>query len=257
MSQQESDLPRFIQIIGRYRALIGLMAVLGLLAGAAFAALNPAGSSTSEADVLFSAPQCPDGGICGGSWFSPGYLNAAVLQASPSGVQIKMITGNVVSVSAVGGTAAQAEAAANAAVRSYVALAGSLSYLGEHPSVIVLAPVTTQTAPKPSKGLFDDALLGALFGVLAGIIAALAGSRSTIEPVTLPKGLGISVGARAESTTVGRAGVENASRGTAETGRETGYAPAGVSLHQLAMEHLERSAASDGPLDGREAEPAS
>ena len=36
MNQQASDLPRSVQIIGRYRSLIGLVALLGALVGVVF-----------------------------------------------------------------------------------------------------------------------------------------------------------------------------------------------------------------------------
>ena len=41
MSQQALDLPRAVQTVRRYRILVGIMAVLGLLVGAAYATLNP------------------------------------------------------------------------------------------------------------------------------------------------------------------------------------------------------------------------
>ena len=52
MNQQAADMPKFVQILGRYKALIGIMALLGLLAGAVFATLNPP-VFTSQAVVIF------------------------------------------------------------------------------------------------------------------------------------------------------------------------------------------------------------
>ncbi|HJY00132.1 MAG TPA: hypothetical protein VJ351_04880, partial [Streptosporangiaceae bacterium] len=71
MNQQAPDLPRFVQIIGRYRSLIGLVALLGALVGVLFAAINPPASS-SQTLVVFTAT-CPGGGICGGPAFSPAF----------------------------------------------------------------------------------------------------------------------------------------------------------------------------------------
>ena len=48
MNQQASDLPWPVQMIGRYRSLIGLVALLGALAGIVFAALEPAGVSPAR-----------------------------------------------------------------------------------------------------------------------------------------------------------------------------------------------------------------
>jgi hypothetical protein len=228
MRQQASDLPRSVQIIGRYRTLVGMMAVLGLLAGAVFATLNPSGS-TSQALVVFRAPQCPAGAICGGPVFSPGYILARMLKTFPSGVQVKPVTGTVLAVSATAGTAAQAKARADAAVRSYLAYAGSLDYLGQQPSARILVPATAAAGTAPPKQVFGDALLGAVAGALAGIIAALAGSRATIDPVTLP----------------GEPGAAGPSGGA---GQDGGY-PTGISLMQLAREYAERRAASESPPD--------
>ncbi len=61
MSQQASDLPRSVQIIGRYRGLIGLVALLGALVGVVFAALNPP-ASTSQTLVVFHGADVPGRG---------------------------------------------------------------------------------------------------------------------------------------------------------------------------------------------------
>src|SRR5580700_8132269 len=73
MNQQPPDLPRSVQIIGRYRSLIGVVALLGALVGVLLAALNPPASS-SQTLVVFTAPTCPAGGICGGPAFSPAFI---------------------------------------------------------------------------------------------------------------------------------------------------------------------------------------
>jgi hypothetical protein len=39
--------------------------------------------------------------------------------------------------------------------------------------------------------LLGDGLLGAVLGLLIGIIAALAGGRTSIDPVALPRGRGV------------------------------------------------------------------
>ena len=232
MSQQTSDLPRFVQIIGRYSILIGLLALLGGFAGAVFAALHPPGT-TSKALVAFAAPSCPaQGAICGGPMFSPKYIQAAVLEEFPNGVQIELVTGSVMSVSATAGTMAQAEAKAHAAV----AYMGSLNYLGEQPAARVLEPATAAAGTTPPKQVFGDALLGALFGALVGVIAALASSRSTIEPVALPQG----------------PGVGGSYWGA---GQENGPAPTEIPLRQLAQDYMARRAAGDSPPGWSEAEP--
>ena len=55
MNQQASDLPWPVQMIGRYRSLIGLVALLGALAGIVFAALEPAGVHQPDAGRVYGA----------------------------------------------------------------------------------------------------------------------------------------------------------------------------------------------------------
>jgi hypothetical protein len=187
------DLPRFVQILGRYRALIGIMALLGLLGGAVFAALNPP-TFTSQALVIFPASSCPAGAICGGPMFEPArsaYIGAKLLQSLPSGVQLEPMEANGLLVSTTAGTAAQAEAATNAAARTYLAYADSMSYPGEQVSAQVFEPATRATGTAPLIRLRDDLLLGAVLGALLGIIAALAGSGATIDTLTAPPGYDI------------------------------------------------------------------
>jgi hypothetical protein len=189
MSQQAPDLPRSVEIIGRYRALIGFVALLGAFAGLVIGALNPP-ASTGRALVLFTAPVCPAGAICGGPAFSPAYFQAMVLKEFPSGVQVKPEAGDVLSISAATRPAARAEALADAAAYSYIADTGSVSYMGEHATARILQPATTATGTAPLKQLADDALLGAALGALLGIVAALAGAQTVIDPPALPRDAG-------------------------------------------------------------------
>jgi hypothetical protein len=219
MNQQASDLPRSVQILGRFRILIGFLAGLGLLAGAVFGALNPL-ASNSKALLTFAAPSCPQGAICGGPMFSPGYVQVQLAKTFPAGVQIKVMNGNVVSVTVTGMNAVADQTLANAAAKVYIADTGSLSYMGEHPSAKLFQPATTASAPVSPKRVIDDALLGALSGLLVGVIAALAGGQTIIDPVTLPRGPGVG----------GEGG------GASGAGQETGF-----SLQDLAADYARRS----------------
>jgi hypothetical protein len=230
MSQQASELPRSVQIIARYRGLIGLAALLGALVGVVLAALNPPASS-SQTLVVFEAPACPAGAICGWPMFSPAFIEAMLLKQFPSGVQVKPVTGDVVSISVAAGTAARAEAIAHAAARSYIVDAGALPYLGELASAQILQPATSTAAATPLKQVAGDALLGAVFGALLGIIAALAGSQTIIDSPALPRGLDVGAGDRA-------------------AGQPTRYATTHLSLQELAREDAQRRAAAYSPLDG-------
>jgi hypothetical protein len=192
MNQPAPDFPRFVQMIDRYRALVGILAALGLLAGAVFAALNPP-VFTSQALVLFT-PSCPAGAICGGPSFVSDDIGSRVLPPLPSGVQVKPLAGNVLSVSATAGTAAQAEATANAAAHSYLVYFDALIYSNGQTSVPVLHPATGATGTTALMRLRDDALLGAVLGALLGVIAALAGSGATIDTPAAPPGFDVGAG---------------------------------------------------------------
>jgi hypothetical protein len=226
MSQQASDLPRSVQIIGRYRTLIGLVALLGAFVGIVLAALNPPASS-SQALVVFTAPTCPAGAICGGPMFSPAFVQAMLLKQFPNGVQVKPVGGDVVSISVTAGTTAQAEAIADTAAAD----AGSLSYMGEYASVQLLRPATSAAATTPFKQVAGDALLGAVLGALAGIIAALAASQTIIDSPALSRGLDIGAG-------------------DGGAGQPTRYATNGLTLRQLARESALRTIPPDRPFDG-------
>lgn len=230
MNQQAPDLPRSVRIIGRYRGLIGLVALLGALVGVVFAALNPP-ASTSQTLVVFEAPTCPAGGICGGPMFSPAFIEAMLLKQFPSGVQVKPVTGDVVSISVAAGTAARAEAIGDAVAHSYIADVGSVSYMGEYASVRILQPATGATVTTPFKQVAGYALFGAVLGALLGIIAALAGSQTIIDSPALPRELDVGAGDRG-------------------AGQQTRYATNGLTLRQLAREYAERTAAPDSPIDG-------
>jgi hypothetical protein len=195
MNQQASDVPKFVQILGRYRALIGVMAALGLLAGALFAALNPP-VFTSTALVVFPAMSCPAGAICGGPAFAPNqpaYIGSRLPQSQslPTGVQVKPVAANGLWLIATAGTAARAEAEASAAAHSYYAYAESMSYPGEQATAQILEPATRAAGTPPWIRLRDDLLLGALLGALLGVIAALGGSGATIDPPRTPRGYDI------------------------------------------------------------------
>jgi hypothetical protein len=234
MSQPAADLPRFVQIIGRYRALVGTLAALGVLAGAIFAALNPP-VFTSQALVLMAAP-CPNGAICGGPAFSPYYRGPRLLQSLPRDVQIQALPGNVLSVTATAGTPAQAEATASAAACGYLSYADSLSYPGGQASARILEPAAGATGTPPLVRLLGDALLGAVFGALLGVIAALGGSGATIDTMGAPPGYDVGEGAE-------------------RAGQETGYAPAGLSLEQMGLAYVRQRAALGGAPDKSEPGP--
>jgi len=232
MNQQAADMPKFVQILGRYKALIGIMALLGLLAGAVFATLNPP-VFTSQATVIFPAWSCPAGAICGGPLFDPNqpaFIGSRLPQPLPTGVQVKPFAANGLWVMATAGSAAQAQSKAAAAAHSYYAYAESMSYPGEQATAQILEPATQATGTPAWVRLRDDLLLGALFGALLGVIVALGAGSATIDGPTVPRGYDIG-------------GDGN------QAGQETRYVSARVPRQQTALEYTSGRAARPGATD--------
>ena len=197
MSQQGLDLSRSVQIVRRHRILLGVMVVIGLLAGCAYAVLFPAKLTATALVVLPGAPQSTATGAGTGT-AGDGYVatqeviassNAVLSAALPNvrpvmsltqlrdNVQIGSPTTYIVSVNALGRTAADAETTANAVAKSYIAyLNGADSPIG-HVSASLLESATSATGRGPLEVLIVSGVIGALGGAVIGVIAALAISR--------------------------------------------------------------------------------
>jgi capsular polysaccharide biosynthesis protein len=185
MSQQQLDLRRSLQIVRRHWILVGAVAVLGLLAGVGFTMLNPP-MLTSQALVVLS-PSITDTRtqvvIASSDPVLTGALHSIGPVVSPDGlrsrIQVKSLAYNIISISAQGKTAAQAQATANAVAGSYVDYLGSGRLPGRAVQARVLEPATQGATGTPLPiHLLVTAGLGALLGLLIGVIAALAISRS-------------------------------------------------------------------------------
>ena len=91
----------------------------------------------------------------------------------------KSLTPYVLSVSARAGTAAQAEATANAVAESYIGYAGSAGSPAGHVPAVILQPATSANGAARLMRLLAGVMLGVAAGVLTGVIAALADRRLT------------------------------------------------------------------------------
>jgi capsular polysaccharide biosynthesis protein len=99
------------------------------------------------------------------------------LPALRSDIQVKSLTSQIISISAHGATAAQAERTAQAVADSYVAYVDADITPG-HPGVQVLDPAWGVSGmPLPAR-LLVPGELGALLGALIGAIAAMVFRRS-------------------------------------------------------------------------------
>jgi len=184
MSEQALDLRRSVQIVRRHKILVGSFAVLGLLAGAGYAVLRPPMVTSSAIVALPSSNH--DGAtqvVIAGS--NPvlrdavGNIHPAVsLQTLRSLVQVKSLTSNLLSISAQGKTAVQAERTANAVANSYVAFVKTSGSAAGTVRARLLEPATNASGTSLRRHMLVTGGLGLLAGVLIGVTAALAISRS-------------------------------------------------------------------------------
>ena len=148
MSQQALDLRRSVQIVRRHKVLVGVMVALGLLAGGAYAALNPPMLTSTALVLLPQSAQAAQGAAADRQRRTDPYtatqeviagsnqvLSAALPDVRPamslaelrSEVQVGSLTPYIISISAKGKVAADAEATANAVANSYICYISSAS----------------------------------------------------------------------------------------------------------------------------------
>jgi capsular polysaccharide biosynthesis protein len=180
MSGQALDLRGSAQIVRRYRALVGTVALLGLLLGAGYAVLKPPMKSANALVVLpVSNREIATQVVVARS--EP-VLSGALASISPktsvadlrNAVLTKSLTGNLVSITATGSTATAAESAANGVADSFISyLSSGVSAVG-HVQAKLVAPANTATGSSLSIRLALMAVIGAITGAVLGAIAALA-----------------------------------------------------------------------------------
>jgi hypothetical protein len=190
MSQSAPDLHRAPRSGRRYAILIGIAVLAGLIAGPAAAASSPA-TFTSTALIAVQLP-----GGChrstaaiqdSGPLLAGASLKEAVANVtSPGQVRVENVTPSLVSVSATAGTAAQAEAAANAAADNYLHSADAAADPADaaadpagQAAAQMLQLATSATGTAGLTRLLDGAGLGLLSGLLVGVAAVLVGRRSS------------------------------------------------------------------------------
>jgi len=171
----------------RHKILLGVFVLLGLLAGAGYAVLKPP-MLTSTALVVLppSTHNMRTQVVIAGS--DPVLVQAlrSIHPAVPlptlrHRTQAKNLSPTIISVTAQGKTAAEAEGAANAVATSYVAYVSN----NQSPAGSVQARVLESATSTTSRSLIGNLLLiggiGALAGLLIGVIVALAVSRGDLS----------------------------------------------------------------------------
>jgi capsular polysaccharide biosynthesis protein len=197
MSQQALDLRRSTQLLRRRKVLVGIVMILGLLAGGAYAELTPPGLASTALIALPQSPvtAAPAGTTTGTDPFTatqeviatsypvlvnalPDVRPAMSLSQLRHDVQTGSPAPGILSITANGKTAADAEATANAVADNYVAYVRSPKSPVGHVAAQSLESATSASGPSPIKRTVIFALLGVLAGALIGAIAALAVGRS-------------------------------------------------------------------------------
>jgi capsular polysaccharide biosynthesis protein len=196
MSQQALDLRGSVQIVRRHKLLVGIVVALGILGGTAYAVLEPP-MLTSTALVAFPQPAATQPAatttgtdpytstqkvIAGTYPVLAGALTdvrpAMSLEQLRHDVQIGSPAADIISISATGKTAADAEATANAVALSYIAYVSSAKSPVGHLSAQLLSSATVASGQSPMERRVIYALLGALVGALIGATVALAAKRN-------------------------------------------------------------------------------
>jgi capsular polysaccharide biosynthesis protein len=200
MSQQALDLRRSIKIVRRHRWIFWSVVVIGLLVGAFYAVLRPPMLTSTALVVLPEAPVLSDQAAASGAGqgttayvdtqavvaSSTPVLSAALPHVSPimslqtlrNRTHAGTLTDAILSISASGATAVEAETTANAVASSYVSFVTSKHSPVSDVHAKILQAASTATGFKLPEQVVLDGLLGALGGAIAGFIAALAIGRN-------------------------------------------------------------------------------
>jgi capsular polysaccharide biosynthesis protein len=196
MSQQGVDLRRSVQILWRHKILVGVVVVLGILAGAAYAKVYPP-KLTSTALVVLPQNSQSAAAAANGQIDSYTATQEVIASSTPvlqgalphiqppvslaelrGEIQVGSLTSYVISISALGTVAADAEATANAVANSYIGYIGSKSSPVGHTTAKLLAPASSAVGLAPLEALIIDGAIGAISGALIGAILALALNRT-------------------------------------------------------------------------------
>jgi hypothetical protein len=167
----------------RHKILLGVFALLGLLAGAGYAMLTPSMlTSTALVALPPSTHDMTTQAVIAGS--NP-VLASALRRIHPAvplptlrhRIQAKSLTSNILSVTAQGKTAAEAEGVANAVANSYVGYLSSAKNPGLRMQARVFQPAISATGRSLTGHMLLMGWVGALVGLLIGAIVAFAVGR--------------------------------------------------------------------------------
>jgi len=183
MSDQQLDLRRSLQLVWRRKFVVATVTALGLLGGAGYAVRYPPMLSSRALVVLPSSARDPATQvvIAGSdpvlSRALPRIRPATSLDTLRSHLRVRRPTSTIISITAEGKTAAQAQRAANAVAGSYIAFASSSRSPGGKVQPQLLQPAASASGTPLPVHVSIIGGLGLLLGMLVGAIGVLALSR--------------------------------------------------------------------------------
>jgi len=209
VSGQALDLKRSTQIIRRHRILVGALAILGLLAGAGYTQYKPPLFTSYSLVVV---PYAKGFATANSAYIDTqiviAHSDPVLVGALPhvgatvslptlrNRVQVAGLTSNVISITAKGLTADQAEDTANAVAASYLAYLNSVGSPVGRLQARILGKATPATGTSLYVRMAETAGIGLLPGLLIGVILALAigrGDRRLRERDQIADSIGIPV----------------------------------------------------------------
>lgn len=185
MSQQGLNVRNSIQIVRRYKLLVGVTVAVGLLGGGAYAALNPPTRASNVLVVVpsMSATNMKTQVIIAGSdpvlsGAIKGVGSGITLPALRDDVKVSSLTSSIIQVTASSESGAQAEKIANSVAHSYLAYVGGPASAVGHVRAKVLQGPTGAVGTTAIEEAVVFGLIGAVAGALIGFIVALAIGRN-------------------------------------------------------------------------------
>jgi capsular polysaccharide biosynthesis protein len=184
MSQQPSDLRKSISIVSRFKAVVGIVAALGLLAGVAYAAFHPPQPSSTAVVSFPSSVQSTATQVVIANSYP--VLSAAAVEIGPTvsvgqlrnEVQAKSLTNYLISITATNKSADESATIANAVAKSYIAYVGNKKTPVQHVVAELFQPAVTAATPSRLGSTLIAGLVGLLAGALVGSVASLVIGRS-------------------------------------------------------------------------------
>jgi hypothetical protein len=183
MTQQQPNLRRTQRIVQRYKGIVGGFLILGAVAGAAYAHLNPPLKSSSTIVIL----PTPKPNIATDQLIAesepvlakalPSIGGGTTLQQLRSQITVTSPTANALTITATDKTASAAEAAANAVATAYLAFIGSSSSPVGVVSGRVFESATTATSGSAVTTYVIYGPIGLVVGGIVGFVVALRRDR--------------------------------------------------------------------------------